>query len=218
MVEASVSGAHATPKTLAWTNHDTQAAGFLPKALDSTRTRATSHRRRPKILRTAVNRYRKALLPAPFLIATPTLTCSRIAPAFTNDCHSEASPTPSLDPNISRACLLPNRQHVGRSVVVPLRCRHKCREPLPPSLLYYHVQRSRMVRPSPSDLSAPFLTANSDYINPIDLCNRLNTYIIPEAAVHGFLTFMFLINGYWLPLILNLPLLGWNINKYVTRT
>jgi len=53
----------------------------------------------------------------------------------------------------------------------------------------------------------------SDYINPIDLCNRLNTYIIPEAAVHGFLTFLFLINGYWIPLILNLPLLGWNIKK-----
>ncbi|KAK4153990.1 WD40-repeat-containing domain protein [Chaetomidium leptoderma] len=52
-----------------------------------------------------------------------------------------------------------------------------------------------------------------DYINPIDLCNRLNTYIIPEVAVHGFMTFLFLINGYWLPLILNLPLLGWNIKK-----
>ncbi|KAK7752984.1 COPII-coated vesicle protein [Diatrype stigma] len=54
-----------------------------------------------------------------------------------------------------------------------------------------------------------------DYINPIDLCNRLNTYIIPEAAVHGFLTFLFLINGYWLALILNLPLLAWNVKKYV---
>lgn len=55
----------------------------------------------------------------------------------------------------------------------------------------------------------------SDYINPIDLCNRLNTYIIPEAAVHAFLTFLFLINGYWLALILNLPLLLWNAKKYV---
>ena len=55
----------------------------------------------------------------------------------------------------------------------------------------------------------------SDYINPIDLCNRLNTYIIPEAAVHGFLTFLFLINGYWLALVLNLPLLAWNVKKYV---
>jgi hypothetical protein len=57
--------------------------------------------------------------------------------------------------------------------------------------------------------------ANSDYINPIDLCNRLNTYIIPEAAVHGFLTFLFLINGYWIALLLNLPLLAFNVKKYV---
>jgi hypothetical protein len=54
----------------------------------------------------------------------------------------------------------------------------------------------------------------SDYINPIDLCNRLNTYIIPEAAVHGFLTFLFLINGYWIALLLNLPLLAFNVKKY----
>lgn len=59
---------------------------------------------------------------------------------------------------------------------------------------------------------------SSDYINPIDLCNRLNTYIIPEAAVHAFLTFLFLINGYWLPLILNLPLIAWNAKKYVMIT
>lgn len=69
----------------------------------------------------------------------------------------------------------------------------------------------------PASLFYPVLTdaapTHSDYINPIDLCNRLNTYIIPEVAVHGFLTFMFLINGYWLPLILNLPLLGWNVKK-----
>lgn len=62
------------------------------------------------------------------------------------------------------------------------------------------------------------LTNNSDYINPIDLCNRLNTYIVPEGAVHAFLTFLFLINGYWVALILNLPLLGFNIKKCVTFT
>jgi hypothetical protein len=75
--------------------------------------------------------------------------------------------------------------------------------PLLPALAFfpYHV--------------ADLLCSYSDYINPIDLCNRLNTYIIPEVAVHGFLTFLFLINGYWLPLILNLPLLGWNIKKCV---
>ncbi|KAE9971028.1 COPII-coated vesicle protein [Venturia inaequalis] len=52
-----------------------------------------------------------------------------------------------------------------------------------------------------------------DYINPIDLCNRLNTYIIPEAAVHAFLTILFVINGYWLAILLNLPLLLWNGKK-----
>ncbi|KAF3903920.1 hypothetical protein ABW21_db0202557 [Orbilia brochopaga] len=54
-----------------------------------------------------------------------------------------------------------------------------------------------------------------DYINPIDLCNRLNSYIIPEAAVHGFLTALFLINGYWLALLLNLPLLAFNVKKFL---
>ena len=55
----------------------------------------------------------------------------------------------------------------------------------------------------------------SDYINPIDLCNRLNTYIIPEAGVHAFLTLLFLVNGYWIALLLNLPLLAFNAKKYV---
>lgn len=57
--------------------------------------------------------------------------------------------------------------------------------------------------------------SHSDYINPIDLCNRLNAYIIPEAAVHAFLTFLFVINGYWLAIVLNLPLLAFNAKKYV---
>lgn len=59
------------------------------------------------------------------------------------------------------------------------------------------------------------LTFCSDYINPIDLCNRLNTYIIPEAGIHAFLTFLFLINGYWVPLLLNLPLVAYNAKKWV---
>lgn len=91
-----------------------------------------------------------------------------------------------------------------------------CDEPAPdrPFPLVPAAQASRV----PPSLSLCLVLTDaapthSDYINPIDLCNRLNTYIIPEVAVHGFLTFMFLINGYWLPLILNLPLLGWNVKK-----
>lgn len=55
----------------------------------------------------------------------------------------------------------------------------------------------------------------SDYINPIDLCNRLNTYIVPEAAIHAFLTTLFLVNGYWMGLILNLPMVAYNAKKWV---
>lgn len=54
-----------------------------------------------------------------------------------------------------------------------------------------------------------------DYINPIDLCNRLNTYILPEAAVHALLSFLFLINGYWMAFALNLPLLAYNVKKFL---
>lgn len=131
-----------------------------------------------------------------------------------------------------------HRQNVWRGVVIPLCGADKRRQPVPAGLLHHHVQRSGMVctkqtlLPSlcasahqkalrrvlfcvPVTAGANLRYSRSDYINPIDLCNRLNTYIIPEAAVHGFLTFLFLINGYWLPLILNLPLLAWNVKKYV---
>ena len=64
-------------------------------------------------------------------------------------------------------------------------------------------------------MRATLLTA-SDSINPIELCHKINTYIIPEAAVHAFLTFLFIINGYWLAIILNLPLLAFNAKKYVS--
>lgn len=47
------------------------------------------------------------------------------------------------------------------------------------------------------------------------MCNRLNAYIVPEAAVHAFLTFLFVINGYWLTILLNLPLVAYNAKKYV---
>ena len=67
-----------------------------------------------------------------------------------------------------------------------------------------------------SSASCPWLTIHySDYINPIDLCNRLNAYIVPEAAVHAFLTLLFLINGYWIALLLNVPLLAYNAKTYV---
>ncbi|KAG4302316.1 hypothetical protein PCANB_001592 [Pneumocystis canis] len=56
-----------------------------------------------------------------------------------------------------------------------------------------------------------------DYINPIDLCNKLNMYILPEAIIHGFAVFLFLLTRHWLPLMLNFPLFAYNVNKIVTN-
>lgn len=78
----------------------------------------------------------------------------------------------------------------------------------------WHLSAVYMSRKIHANLNFPFFCC-SDYINPIDLCNRLNAYIIPEAAVHAFLTFLFVINGYWLAIVLNLPLLAFNAKKYV---
>ena len=80
----------------------------------------------------------------------------------------------------------------------------------PPALFCLELSGQRYYR-----IEADKTLICSDYINPIDLCNRLNTYIIPEAGVHAFLTALFLVNGYWLAFILNLPLLAWNAKKYV---
>ncbi|KAG4304058.1 hypothetical protein PORY_002581 [Pneumocystis oryctolagi] len=56
-----------------------------------------------------------------------------------------------------------------------------------------------------------------DYINPIDLCNKLNMYILPEAVIHGFVTLLFLLARNWLPFALNFPMLVFNINKIITN-
>ncbi|KAJ1980319.1 hypothetical protein H4R35_001172 [Dimargaris xerosporica] len=53
----------------------------------------------------------------------------------------------------------------------------------------------------------------ADYINPIELCNSLNQWVLPEAITHSALFAIFILNGLWLPSLINLPLLAWNINK-----
>ena len=52
-----------------------------------------------------------------------------------------------------------------------------------------------------------------DYINPIDLCSKLNQFVLPEFALHGFLWVLFLINGKFVDLLINTPLLVWHVNK-----
>ncbi|KAG2195147.1 hypothetical protein INT47_006596 [Mucor saturninus] len=58
-----------------------------------------------------------------------------------------------------------------------------------------------------------FSDLECDYINPIDLCNKLNQFVLPEMGAHAFLFFMFLVNGSWISLVFNLPLAAYNVNK-----
>ncbi|KAG2227525.1 hypothetical protein INT45_002210, partial [Circinella minor] len=62
-----------------------------------------------------------------------------------------------------------------------------------------------------------FSDLECDYINPIDLCNKLNQFVLPEMGAHAFLFFMFLINGSWFSMILNLPLVAFNIRKVTSN-
>ncbi|KAH6914330.1 ER-derived vesicles protein ERV14 [Coprinopsis sp. MPI-PUGE-AT-0042] len=62
-----------------------------------------------------------------------------------------------------------------------------------------------------------FSDLECDYINPIDLCNKLNQFVIPEHAAHAFLTVLFLLSGQWIAFILNAPLVAWNANKIVNK-
>ncbi|KAE9392509.1 cornichon [Gymnopus androsaceus JB14] len=58
-----------------------------------------------------------------------------------------------------------------------------------------------------------FSDLESDYINPIDLCNKLNQFVLPENIAHGFLTILFLISAQWIAFLLNAPLLLFNANR-----
>ena len=75
-----------------------------------------------------------------------------------------------------------------------------------------------------------FSDLECDYINPIDLCNKLNQvrlvypvpsrthavrqFVIPENLVHAFLALLFLMSGQWTALLFNVPLVAYNANKY----
>lgn len=52
-----------------------------------------------------------------------------------------------------------------------------------------------------------------DYINPIELCNKLNKFIVPKAAAHAFASFVILLHGYWFIFLLNLPLIIFNADR-----
>ncbi|KJE91474.1 hypothetical protein CAOG_02604 [Capsaspora owczarzaki ATCC 30864] len=58
-----------------------------------------------------------------------------------------------------------------------------------------------------------FSDLQCDYINPVDLCNSLNVYILPEVGLHAFLTTLFLFRLQWLALLLNVPLVAYHAHR-----
>lgn len=78
-----------------------------------------------------------------------------------------------------------------------------------------------------------FSDLECDYMNPIDLCNKLNKvrrrrctilhlrvsltlefqFVLPENLGHLLLTLLFLLGGQWTALLLNAPLVAFNVNK-----
>lgn len=57
----------------------------------------------------------------------------------------------------------------------------------------------------------------ADYINPIELCSKVNKLIVPEAALHAVLSLLMLLNGYWFVFLLNLPVFAYNVNKFYKK-
>ncbi|GAA5873514.1 hypothetical protein JCM3774_000036 [Rhodotorula dairenensis] len=62
-----------------------------------------------------------------------------------------------------------------------------------------------------------FSDLECDYLNPIDLCNKLNQFVLPEMVAHAFMTACFLLTFQVIAFLLNAPLLAYNVNKVVNR-
>ncbi|PWN95836.1 hypothetical protein FA09DRAFT_344164 [Tilletiopsis washingtonensis] len=62
-----------------------------------------------------------------------------------------------------------------------------------------------------------FSDLECDYINPIDLCNKLNQFTLPEMIAHAVLTVFFLLGGQWVAFLLNAPLVAFNANKVMNK-
>jgi uncharacterized membrane protein YfhO len=59
-----------------------------------------------------------------------------------------------------------------------------------------------------------FSDLECDYINPIDLCTKLNQFVLPDHVLHGVVTVMLLLFGNWIDVLVNLPLVAWHVHKY----
>lgn len=56
-----------------------------------------------------------------------------------------------------------------------------------------------------------------DYLNAQQCCSKLNTWIVPEMIAQAALTVsLCLVNFHWLLFLVNVPMVCWQVYKYVT--
>ena len=58
----------------------------------------------------------------------------------------------------------------------------------------------------------------SDFINPIDMCERTNRLVLAEYITHASLVVLFLLTGHWFEVFINLPLLGYHAYRSVPKS
>ncbi|KAJ8976229.1 hypothetical protein NQ317_009726 [Molorchus minor] len=55
-----------------------------------------------------------------------------------------------------------------------------------------------------------------DYLNAQECCSRLNQWVLPKIIAHSFLSFLLLIHGHWILMLINLPMAAWMAFEIVT--
>ncbi|XP_048387308.1 protein cornichon homolog 4 isoform X1 [Stegostoma tigrinum] len=54
-----------------------------------------------------------------------------------------------------------------------------------------------------------------DYINARACCSKLNKWILPELVAIGIVTVLMFVSMHWFIFLLNLPIAGWNLYRYL---
>lgn len=62
-----------------------------------------------------------------------------------------------------------------------------------------------------------FSDLECDYLNPIDLCNKMNQFVLPEMGAHMFLVLLFVLSFQLVATLINAPLVAWNVNKVMKK-
>ncbi|XP_023716232.1 protein cornichon homolog 4 [Cryptotermes secundus] len=55
-----------------------------------------------------------------------------------------------------------------------------------------------------------------DYLNAQQCCSKLNAWVLPKLAAHGFMTLLLLFHAHWILAVANLPLALWLSYEYFT--